>query len=52
MRPPPLYSPDDLANISIGNIEDDLDKVVAADWVIEAIVEDLVIKRATDEAVG
>jgi 3-hydroxyacyl-CoA dehydrogenase len=45
MRPPQLYSPDDLANISIGNIEDDLDKVGNADWVIEAIVENLDIKR-------
>ena len=45
MRPPPLYSPDDLANISIGNIEDDLEKAGDADWVIEAIVENLEIKR-------
>ena len=45
MRPPPLFSPDDLANISIGNIEDDLDKVGDADWVIEVVVENLKIKR-------
>ena len=45
MRPPPLYSPDDLANISIGNIDDDLERVSDADWVIEAIVENLEIKR-------
>ena len=45
MRPPQLYSPDDLANISIGNIDDDLEKVGDADWVIEAIVENLEIKR-------
>ncbi len=45
MRPPQLYSPDDIANISIGNIEDDLESVGDADWVIEAIVENLAIKR-------
>ena len=45
MRPPPLYCPDDLANISIGNIEDDLYKVGAVDWVVEAVVEDLAVKR-------
>ena len=45
MRPPRLYSPDDLANISIGNIEDDLDRVGDADWVIEAVVENLAVKR-------
>ena len=45
MRPPQLYSPDDLANIQIGNIEDDLHKVSDADWVIEVIVENLEVKR-------
>ncbi len=46
MRPPQLYSPDDLANIRIGNIEDDLGQVNDADWVIEAIVENLEVKRS------
>ena len=45
MRPPPLYSPADLAKIRIGNIEDDLPKVGDADWVIEAVVENRTIKR-------
>lgn len=45
MRPPQLFSPNDLANIRVGSIEDDLEKVAAADWVIEAIVEDLDVKR-------
>ena len=45
MRPAQLYSADDLANIRVGNIEDDLDKVADADWVIEVIVENLNIKR-------
>ena len=46
MRPPQLYSPDDLARIRVGNIDDDLEEVAAADWVIEAIVENLELKRA------
>ena len=45
MRPPPLFSPDDLANISVGCIDDDLDKAADADWALEAIVEDLDVKR-------
>ena len=45
MRPPQLYSPADLGNIRIGNIEDDLDQVAAADWVVEAVVENLAVKR-------
>ena len=45
MRPPQLFSADDLANIRIGNTEDDLAQVADADWVIEVIVENLDIKR-------
>ena len=46
MRPAQLYSAEDLSNIQIGNIEDDLQLVSEADWVIEVIVENLEIKRA------
>ncbi|MCY4018320.1 MAG: 3-hydroxyacyl-CoA dehydrogenase/enoyl-CoA hydratase family protein [Chloroflexi bacterium] len=46
MRPAQLYSPDDLAHIRVGNIEDDLEEAADADWVIEAIVEVLESKRA------
>ena len=46
MRPAQLYSPADLAYIRIGNIEDDLEMVADADWVIEVIVEALDVKRA------
>lgn len=45
MRPAQMFSKADLANISVGNIDDDLDKVADADWVIEVIVERLDIKR-------
>lgn len=45
-RPAQLYRPEDLANIRVGNIDDDLEKVAEADWVIEAIVERLDTKRA------
>src|SRR5712664_2703754 len=32
--------------VTIGNFEDDLKRVAEADWIIEAVVEDLEIKRA------
>ena len=44
-RPPQLFSPDDLANIRVGCIDDDLAQAADADWVIEAVVEDLDVKR-------
>ncbi len=45
-RPPQLYHPSDLENIRIGNIEDHLEQTADADWVIEAVVENLDVKRA------
>jgi 3-hydroxyacyl-CoA dehydrogenase len=41
-----LLHPDYLERISIGNIEDDLDKIADMDWIAEAVVERLDIKRA------
>lgn len=44
--PPLLYTPKALALVSVGNFEDDLGRALACDWVIEAVTEDLAIKRA------
>lgn len=44
--PPALVHKGVLDHIEIGNIDDDLDKVEDCDWVVEAIVERLDIKRA------
>ncbi len=38
--------PDLTARIRTGNIEDDFDRVAEADWIVEAVFEDLSIKRA------
>ena len=45
MRPPQLFSQSVLDNISTGNIDDDLDKVSDADWIIEVVIEKLDIKQ-------
>jgi len=42
---PGLLHEDNLKRITIGNIEDDLDKLGDVDWVTEAVVERLDIKR-------
>lgn len=44
-RPPAFLRPEAAALISVGNTEDDLDKLKDVDWVIEAIVENLKIKQ-------
>ena len=46
MRPAQLFSKDDMSRISIGNFEDDLDKLADRDWVIEVIIENLAIKKS------
>ncbi len=44
-RPAQLYSQADAELITLGNLEDDLEQVQDADWIIEAIVERLDIKQ-------
>jgi 3-hydroxyacyl-CoA dehydrogenase len=44
-RPAAFYDATAASLIRIGNFEDDLDRVRQADWIIEAVVEDLAIKR-------
>ena len=43
--PPPLMHPDRAARITTGNIEDHLDRVSDCDWIVEAIVERIDVKR-------
>jgi 3-hydroxyacyl-CoA dehydrogenase len=50
-RPASFFTPDHAALVSIGNLEDDLGVVAQADWVIEAIVENLNIKRQLMERI-
>ena len=43
---PGLLHKDKLQHISIGNIEDDMHRLADADWIAEAVVERLDIKKA------
>lgn len=45
MKPAPLYSAEAAALITPGNFADDLDKIKDVDWVVEAVIENLDIKR-------
>jgi len=44
-KPAAFFDPSRAQLVTVGNFEDDLKKVGEVDWVIEAIVEDLEIKR-------
>ncbi|NLX09903.1 MAG: 3-hydroxyacyl-CoA dehydrogenase/enoyl-CoA hydratase family protein [Chloroflexi bacterium] len=44
-RPAQLFHPDDIHLITPGNLEDDLDLLRDADWIVEAVVEQLGIKQ-------
>ncbi|WP_040224662.1 3-hydroxyacyl-CoA dehydrogenase/enoyl-CoA hydratase family protein [Bhargavaea cecembensis] len=50
-KPAPLASKENLALITPGNLEDDLDKLKDVDWIIEVIVENLDIKKALYEKI-
>ncbi|HZP16554.1 MAG TPA: 3-hydroxyacyl-CoA dehydrogenase NAD-binding domain-containing protein [Terriglobales bacterium] len=45
-KPAALFEPALASLITPGNFEDDLRRVAEADWILEAVVEDLEIKRA------
>ena len=45
IKPDPFFAKDVARRISLGNFEDDLARVAEADWVVEAVVERLDIKR-------
>ncbi|HTV14222.1 MAG TPA: 3-hydroxyacyl-CoA dehydrogenase NAD-binding domain-containing protein [Acidobacteriaceae bacterium] len=45
-KPAALASPEFAARIRTGNFDDDLGKIAECDWVIEAVAENLDIKRA------
>ncbi|ABW65965.1 3-hydroxyacyl-CoA dehydrogenase/enoyl-CoA hydratase family protein [Desulfosudis oleivorans] len=44
-RPAALMHSSDAALISIGNLEDDFDKLADCDWIVEVVVENLKIKQ-------
>lgn len=44
-EPPLLMKPENIERIAIGNIEDDLGKIAGCDWIVEAVVERLAVKR-------
>ncbi|MDQ1346745.1 MAG: 3-hydroxyacyl-CoA dehydrogenase [Acidobacteriota bacterium] len=45
-KPPVFYNVDDAALIEVGNFDDDLGKIRDCDWIVEAVTENLEIKRA------
>jgi len=50
-RPASFFSPEHAALVATGNLEDDFDVIAEADWVIEAIIENLKIKRGLMERI-
>jgi 3-hydroxyacyl-CoA dehydrogenase len=45
IQPSPLYSPDKVNLIQVGNFEDDLPRLSSCQWIIECVVEKLEIKH-------
>ena len=48
-KPAPLYHKKFASRITTGNLEDDIEKVATADWIIEVVVERLDIKKQVFE---
>jgi 3-hydroxyacyl-CoA dehydrogenase len=52
LKPSPLTSPNILQNIIPGNFDDDFSVVADADWVIEAVIERLDIKKSLHKRIS
>ncbi len=50
-KPPALFSPERAALVTVGNFTDDLARLKDVDWIIEAVAENLEIKRSIMEQV-
>jgi 3-hydroxyacyl-CoA dehydrogenase len=50
-KPAPLTAKSNLALIQAGNLEDDMHKLAEVDWIIEVVVENLVVKKQVFEKV-
>ncbi len=50
-RPTPFFTKEAIQRITTGNFEDDFSRIADADWVIEAVVERLHIKRKLIERI-
>lgn len=50
-NPSPIYKKEFASRISIGNFDDDMQKIASCDWVIEVVVENLNIKKQVFENV-
>lgn len=51
-RPAPLFVPGRISLIETGNLEDDLPRLGEADWIVEAVREDMGIKKKVLAAVA
>jgi len=50
-RPAAFFVPEAARLITLGNLDDDLAKLKDCDWIIEAVREDLTVKRALLEKI-
>ncbi len=51
LRPNPFFVGDSIARIDVGNFEDDIGLIAEAEWIIEAVVERLDVKRSIAEQI-
>ncbi len=51
MKPDPFFSADAQKRITLGNFDDDFDKIGDADWIIEVVVERMDVKKEVMERI-
>src|SRR5712675_1942698 len=51
LKPDPFFTPDTASLVSIGGFDTDLPLLAKADWILEAVIENIDVKRALLERV-
>jgi len=51
-KPPQFAIPELAASVRIGNMVDDLDRLAGAEWIVEAVAEDMAVKKAVFAALA
>jgi len=51
LKPDPFFTPDTWTLVSVGSVETDLSRIGGADWIVEAVVEQIEVKRTLLERV-
>lgn len=52
LSPSPFFTPEGASLVTLGNVEDDLERIATADWIVEAVFERMDLKQAVHRRIA